>query len=78
MTTIIWVIRGRFCIIIRGFIIYVYLEVFFLVVFRIVVIVLDLFKLMGLVSIRLYVKMYCYLKKESFVVKEVNFNDVMG
>lgn len=69
MTTIIWVIRGRFCIIIRGFIIYVYLEVFFLVVFRIVVIVLDLFKLMGLVSIRLYVKMYCYLKKESFVGK---------
>lgn len=62
-------IRGRFCIIIRGFIIYVYLEVFFLVVFRIVVIVLDLFKLMGLVSICLYVKMYCYLKKENFVVK---------
>lgn len=69
MTTIIWVIRGRFCIIIRGFIIFVYLEVFFLVVFRIVVIVLDLFKLMGLVSICLCVKMYCYLKKESFVVK---------
>lgn len=69
MTTITWVTRGRPCTTTRGPITHAHPEVSPLVVLRTVAIVLDLFKLMGLVSIRLYVKMYCYLKKESLAVK---------
>lgn len=55
MTTITWVTRGRPCTTTQGPTTHAHPEVSPLVVLRTVAIVLDLFKLMGLVSIRLYV-----------------------
>lgn len=69
MTTITWVTRGHPCTTTQGPTTRAHPEVSPLVVLRTVAIVLDLFKLMGLVSINLCFKMYRYLKTESLTVK---------